>query len=91
MVHEWVKEYTDLLARSSLNDKEEVRLKYLASMLEIAPPEPFEREEARLAYQSIKKALDEQIANIPEDKMEEIRREAKVQVLESMSRQRRPI
>jgi hypothetical protein len=91
MLHAWIQEYTDLLARDSLNPQEEGRLQYLASMLEIAPPEPFEREEARLAYQSIQKALDEQFASIPEEKLEEIRKEAKVQVMESLSRQRRPL
>lgn len=91
MLYAWMKEYTNLLARDSLDEKEEDRLHYLASMLEIAPPEPFEREEARLAYQSIKKALDEQLASIPEEKLEEIRKEAKVQVLESISRKRRPL
>jgi predicted ATP-binding protein involved in virulence len=91
MLYTWMKEYTDLVARDSLNKEQEDRLNYLASMLEIAPPEPFEREEARLAYQTIKKALDEQLARIPKEKLEEIRKEAKVQVLESISRQRRPL
>jgi hypothetical protein len=59
-------------------------------MLEIAPPEPFEREEARLAFRSIEKALDQQIADVPKEKQEKIRREAKVQLLESITRQRRP-
>jgi hypothetical protein len=91
MLYAWMNEYTDLLARDSLDKKEEHRMNYLAGMLEIAPPEPFEREEARLAYQSIKKALDEQLATIPEEKLEEIRKEARAQVLESISGKRRPL
>jgi recombinational DNA repair ATPase RecF len=91
IIYEWVAEYTSLLAKHQLTKKEENRIKYLSNLLEIRPPEPFEREEARLAFMSIEKALEEQIAKIPEEKQEKIRREAKVQLLESITRQRRPL
>lgn len=90
-LHQWAQEYTDLLAKDELTKDELKRVDYLASMMEIAPPEPFERDEARLAFTSIEKALDEQIAAIPEEKKEKIRREAKVQLLESITRRRRPL
>lgn len=89
-LHAWVQEYTDLLAKDALDEQETNRVNYLASMLEIAAPEPFEREEARLAFRSIEKALDQQIADIPQEKQDAVRREAKVQLLESITRQRRP-
>jgi predicted ATP-binding protein involved in virulence len=90
-LHEWVSEYTELLAKDSLDQEERKRLNYLSNVLDIAPPEPFEREEARIAYRLIEKALEEKITAIPPEQQEAIRREAKVQVIESVTQRRRPL
>jgi predicted ATP-binding protein involved in virulence len=83
-------EYTDLITREQLSEEDQKRLSYLASRLAVRPPQPFEREEARTAFKSIEDALDEKIAAIPAEKKEKVKREVKAQLLESITRSRRP-
>jgi len=58
--------------------------------LTLAAPPLQAATEPPLIPDDIEKALDQQIADIPEEKQEAVRREAKVQLLESITRQRRP-
>jgi len=85
-----IEDYTELMTRDQLSEEDQKRMSYLASLLEIRPPEPFEREEARAAFKNIEDALDEKIAAVPAEKKEKVKREVKAQLVESITRSRRP-
>jgi hypothetical protein len=85
-----IEEYTDLMTRDQLSEEDQKRMAYLASQLSVRPPQPFEREEARAAFKGIEDSLDEKMAAVPAEKQEKIRREVKAQLLESITRTRRP-
>jgi hypothetical protein len=85
-----IEDYTGLMTRDRLSVEDQKRMAYLASQLDVRPPQPFEREEARAAFESIEDSLDQKIAAAPDEKKERIKREAKAQILESITRSRRP-
>ena len=61
-----------------------------AERLKVRLPTPKERERARLAFEMIEKALDQQLAEIPPEKRQPLKDEVKVQMLENVTGSRRP-
>jgi hypothetical protein len=85
------KRYTELSARDELSDAEEEELKKHAEMLDVRPPAPQERREAREAFEMIEEALEKQLKDIPVDEQKRLLEEAKVQIQENITGSRRPL
>lgn len=89
-LHGEVDRYTELAAKEHPTKAEEQELKTLAEHLKIKRPSPKQREEARLAFQMIERALEQQLLSIPAEKRRKILDEAKVQMEENITGFRRP-
>jgi hypothetical protein len=85
-----IQAYTELAARDDLSEAEQQELEELAKRLSIRLPSPQEREEARLAFEMLEAALDQQLSQIPPEKRKKVRDEAKVQTQENITGSRRP-
>ena len=88
-LHEAMKRYSDLAARSDLSLSQRQELENLAASLNVQLPTPKEREEARVAFELLEGALDEKLNAMPEEKRKRILQEAKVQVQETITGSRR--
>lgn len=90
-IFEDTKLYTALAASDDVEQHEE-KLKELAKRINIKIPEPREREEARLAFKMIEKALDDQLdkMDLSPEKRKIILDEAEVQIQENITGSRRP-
>ena len=81
--------YTELSAKDSRTEQEESELEELSEKLDVRLPTPFEREEARIAWEAIQGAFEEQIKQMSEADRDLVRQEAKVQMQESVTGSRR--
>lgn len=82
--------YTELAAKDERTPEEEKEMAQKAERLKIRLPTPKERERARLAFEMIEKALDQQLAEIPPEKRQPLKDEVKVQMQENVTGSRRP-
>lgn len=84
------KRYTELAAKNTLTTEEQAELKSLADSLQIRLPAPYEREVARVAFENMQEALEQQLSNLPPEKRKKLMEEAKVQAQENVTGSRRP-
>ncbi len=82
--------YTTLTAKDSLTPEEQRELERLVESLEIHIPAPHEREVARLAFEKMQQALEQELTKLSPEERKKLMDEAKVQVQENVTGSRRP-
>ena len=82
--------YRHLLGAGKLSDEETQELRSLSERFGSRMPSVAEREEARKAFELIEESLDSKLANMPENKKQEILEEAKALLQETFSEARKP-
>jgi hypothetical protein len=83
-------EYTRLAAMDKRLPEDEKQYLELAQELEMKLPSPQESEEARKAFELIRASVSAQLEEIPEEDRAKVLDEVKVQLLEAVTRSRRP-
>jgi len=89
-IHKAIERYTELSTLDKISVEEKKELEQVTSLLNISPPSPLEKEEARLVFEKLEDALNEQLENLPVDKQKRMLKEAKAQIQESITGSRRP-
>jgi len=82
--------YTTLAAKDSLTAEEQRELESLAESVEIRIPAPHEREVARMAFEKMQQALEQELTKLSPEERKKLMEEAKVQVQENVTGSRRP-